>query len=663
MQRRSTLFAMLILLALFVVSITPIAAQEAEAFPVTIEHKFGSTTITEAPQRVVAIGYTEQDYLLALGVTPVAVRYWYGDEENAIFPWATDYVEGEPPVVLNMTFGSLDYEEILSLQPDLISAVTAGISQEEYDLLSEIAPTIAQTDEYIDFGMPWQETMRIIGEAVGQPEEATAIVEEVENLFEEARAENPEFEGKTVAVAYFLEGAYGFYTAQDSRGRFFTELGFDMPEELLDVAGESFYAQISAEQVGLLDQDLIAVLNLQFIEGGQEALEADPLFGQLDAVQEDRIVYLEEQAENALGFSSPLSLAYALDAVLPQLEAIFGDASEDEATDEATDSETVSVTCEEGFRLFEHPYLGTDPVCIPDEPERIAILDLAPLEVALTQGIEPVAMFGYGRDLIARSNPDITVDVMGLTAETADVGNASAVNFEALLESDPDLIITTPFAISQVDISTFEEIAPTVIFEAPLEVGEYRSSIEFMSAVLNTPDLGETLLTQLDERLAAFQEALGDGEEPTEISLVRLRDAIVLWTAGSFSDHLIHEAGLVRPEQQREYDLDFVAENSGRVGFEISEENLPLIDGDNIIVWTAAQSADVEEEARQLLPTLQEDPLWNTLEGVQNDHLFIVGSHWQGFGIFEAQAALDDLFRYVAGVDPQEVAPNPFLSE
>jgi iron complex transport system substrate-binding protein len=319
-------FSKLMLIAVFVVlSVTAVHAQSdtEEIFPVTIEHKFGTTTITEAPECVVAIGYTEQDLLLAVGVTPVAVRYWYGDETNAIFPWAEDKVEGENPIVLNMPYGNLNYEAILALDPDLISAVTSGITQEEYDLLSQIAPTVAQTDEYIDFGIPWQEAQQMVGDAVGKSAEAEAVVAEIEELFVQTREEHPEFEGKTVAVAYFSAGTYGFYSSQDSRARFFTALGFVVPEEMDELAGDSFYADISAERIDLLDQDLIAILNLQFIEGGREALEAEPLFSQLDAAQEGRVIYFEEQAENAMGFSSPLSLAYALDAALPQLEAIF----------------------------------------------------------------------------------------------------------------------------------------------------------------------------------------------------------------------------------------------------------------------------------------------------------------------------------------------------
>ena len=328
--------SLLLILLTLLVGVVPLAAQKADAFPVTIEHQFGSTTITEAPKRVVAIGYTEQDFLLALGGTPVAVRYWYGDENNAIFPWAEDYLEGDAPIVLNMPFGTLNYEAILALHPDLISAVTSGITEDEYKQLSQIAPTITQTADYINFGMPWQEVTKMIGAAVGESAKATAIVDDVEMRFADARAQNPEFEGKTVAVAYFSAGTYGIYTEQDSRGRFFTELGFVVPDEFNELAGASFYADLSAERVDLLDQDLIAILNLQFIEGGRKALEAEPLFSHLKAEQEGRVLFLDEQTENALGFSSPLSLTYALDAVLPQLQAMFGTPAAPEATEAAS---------------------------------------------------------------------------------------------------------------------------------------------------------------------------------------------------------------------------------------------------------------------------------------------------------------------------------------
>ena len=93
------LLVLIVLLGLTLPATVPVFSQEKSAFPVTIKHKFGETTFEKAPERVVAIGYTEQDFLLALGIKPVAVRYWYGDAPNAIFPWAVEAADGATPFI------------------------------------------------------------------------------------------------------------------------------------------------------------------------------------------------------------------------------------------------------------------------------------------------------------------------------------------------------------------------------------------------------------------------------------------------------------------------------------------------------------------------------------------------------------------------------------
>lgn len=299
-----------------------IVAEEA-AFPVTIEHKFGNTTIEAEPVRVLSLGYSDQDALLALGIVPIAVRYWYGDESDAIFPWADDEANGANPPVLNMPYGSLNYEAILELEPDVIIAVSSGITEDEYNLLSQIAPTVAQSGDYINYGMPWQESIRLIASAVGKSAEAEVVVERVESLFAAAQEAHPEFIGKTVAVAYSYDN-YGFYTAEDARGRFFTSMGFVIPEELIEVAGDEFYANVSLERIDLLDQDVLVFLGLRFKEGGREAIEADPIINHLSAIQDGRVIFVSDEYDDAIQFSTVLSLEYALEGILPELTAVFG---------------------------------------------------------------------------------------------------------------------------------------------------------------------------------------------------------------------------------------------------------------------------------------------------------------------------------------------------
>ena len=73
--------------------------------PVTITHAFGETTIPEPPKRVVSAGFTGQDDLLALGVVPVAVTNWFGDQPFGVWPWAQSKLGNAKPVVLNLDNG------------------------------------------------------------------------------------------------------------------------------------------------------------------------------------------------------------------------------------------------------------------------------------------------------------------------------------------------------------------------------------------------------------------------------------------------------------------------------------------------------------------------------------------------------------------------------
>src|SRR5687768_7678808 len=98
---------------------------EAGAFPVTVEHINGETTIPKQPTRVVSVGLTEQDTLLQLGVTPVGVTEWYGEQPSATWPWARDLLGDAEPEVLTTSNG-FEFEKIAALEPDLIVGTNAG---------------------------------------------------------------------------------------------------------------------------------------------------------------------------------------------------------------------------------------------------------------------------------------------------------------------------------------------------------------------------------------------------------------------------------------------------------------------------------------------------------------------------------------------------------
>lgn len=304
---------------------------QASAFPVTVEHKFGSTEISAAPTRVVSLGYNDHDTLLAFGVTPVAARYWYGDENNVVPPWSQDAVEGSVPEVLNMP--ELDVELVASYDPDLIVAVYSGITEDEYATLSQIAPTVAQLGDYIDYGMPWEDTTRLIGAALGQPERAEELIADVEAEFAAARSANPTFADATVIVAAMgSDGSIGLFAEQDGRTRILTGLGLTVAAEILPLFdADLFYTDLSGEQTNILDSADVIIWTQVVFAGGRATIEENPLYQQLTVSQEGRHVFVEGSIDDAMAFNSALSLPYALESLVPHLiAALDGDPATNE---------------------------------------------------------------------------------------------------------------------------------------------------------------------------------------------------------------------------------------------------------------------------------------------------------------------------------------------
>lgn len=285
----------------------PSVAAQNDAFPVTIEHKFGSTTIEAAPQRVLTIGFNEQDYALALGVEPVGVREFLGyDAPNR--PWAPDGVRGKK--IPTVGAEELDLEAVASLQPDLILGVNSYIDAKTYDLLAKIAPTVAQTDDYPDGGTPWDAQTELIGKALGRSEQAEKLITDTQSAFEQAVADHPEFEGKE-AVFLLGSSADGVWSVgqDDYRGGWLQELGFEVDETS---------GQVSLEKLTTLDRDVMLGEGVR-----DEQLESD-VFANLDVVKEKRYIGLgafNDDFAAALGFNSPLSIPFMLDIAVPRLAA------------------------------------------------------------------------------------------------------------------------------------------------------------------------------------------------------------------------------------------------------------------------------------------------------------------------------------------------------
>lgn len=308
---------------------TAAAASSDAGFPVTIEHAYGETVIESQPERVATVAWSNQEVPIALGVVPVGMAEvtWGDDDGDGVLPWVEDALEelgAETPVLFDETDG-IDFEAVADTQPDVILAAYSGLTQEEYDTLSKIAPVVAYPE--VAWGTSYEDMIRLNSQALGLAAEGDALIEELHGEVDAALADYPELADSKVLFSYIDPSDFsqvGFYTSLDTRPGFLEGLGFPVPavvEEESD--GVQFYTSVSAEQA-----DRFADVDV-FVTYGDASgsiiaqLQADPLLSQIPAIAEGRIAILEESTPLAASANpSPLSIGWGVD----QYFALLNDA-------------------------------------------------------------------------------------------------------------------------------------------------------------------------------------------------------------------------------------------------------------------------------------------------------------------------------------------------
>ncbi|WP_144794337.1 iron-siderophore ABC transporter substrate-binding protein [Microbacterium paludicola] len=295
------------------------------AFPVTIEHVYGETTITEKPERVATVAWANHEVPLALGVVPVGMSKatWGDDDDNGVLPWVEDQLDelgAETPVLFDETDG-IDFEAVADANPDVILASYSGITQEEYDTLSKIAPVVAYPE--VAWGTPVETMIEMNSAALGLADEGQELIDQLHADTEAALDEHAALKDAKVLFAYLDPSDLSqimYYTPVDTRPGFLTSLGLPEPQVLADTESTDFYLTVSAEQADVFDDvDL-------FITYGDasliETLQADPLLSKIPAIADGRIAILPDATPLAASANpSPLSIGWGIDDYFALLEA------------------------------------------------------------------------------------------------------------------------------------------------------------------------------------------------------------------------------------------------------------------------------------------------------------------------------------------------------
>ncbi|WP_059006089.1 ABC transporter substrate-binding protein [Streptomyces specialis] len=272
------------------------------------------------------------------------------------------------------------------------------------------------------------------------------------------------------------------------------------------------------------------------------------------------------------------------------------------------------------------------PVEVPENPQRVVVLDTAELDSLITLGVTPVG--AVQADVNAEFLTYLPEDQL---AGIENVGQIAAPNLEAINELDPDLIIGSKVRDEQ-RYDELSAIAPTVFTET---VGApWKENFLVHADALNKTEEAEAVVAEYEAHVAEVTEAIGGAEvaADTEVSMLRFIEGgnTRLYGRENYIGTILEDVGLGRPAIADEAEDGFAVE--------VSPEQVDQADGD-VIFYTSYGAADASGEQEAV-----GGPLWDDLTAVQNDRAFHVDDQlwFLGIGYTAAEQILDELEGYLA---------------
>lgn len=263
-------------------------------------------TVPENPQRV--IGSYLEDYLVALGVTPVAQWTVGNDSDQA-------YLQDKLADVPRINY-DLPYEDVLSFEPDLLLMDSSSMVEgDKYEQYSKIAPTYVVTNGE---DVTWRERLTDIAKVLHKEEQAAQVEADYDDLVaatKEAYAD--QIQGKSIAVLWVVNNSVFMVSETKSSGQLlYHELGFEVPSLVSEISESATadWSAVSLEKLAELDADYLILVNS---DKGADFF-SEQVWQNLDAVKNNHL--WEFGPESSWLYNGPIAYTKMIEDIQSKLD-------------------------------------------------------------------------------------------------------------------------------------------------------------------------------------------------------------------------------------------------------------------------------------------------------------------------------------------------------
>ncbi|WP_254450640.1 AraC family transcriptional regulator [Cohnella herbarum] len=268
---------------------------------------------------------------------------------------------------------------------------------------------------------------------------------------------------------------------------------------------------------------------------------------------------------------------------------------------------------------------------IPINPQRIAV-----------NGLEDIMLVLDAPMVLAQSLKGQYLYDRLQEKKVPSVYTPGSINYESILDSEPDLIIANLLASDKESYEQLSKIAPTIVYDR----SDWKNSIVAIGKAINREDKAASVIQAYDEKLSKAKAAIiaKIGADRT-LAFIRPsnKDVQLFFPAFSYTSIAYKDLGMTLDPVLAKF-----REKEGEEswGIEASLETLPDLSADYLFV-TAGGSFDSEDEAKVALEELTEVEnltIWNNIPAVKQGHVYKMSArHWMLNGPIADNMKIDDV--------------------